>query len=684
MIAFYLTRIKKFYENYDIQVKDIVISIPSYCSNVERQSILDAAEIANLKCLRVINESTAIALQYGFFRKKDLDAKEERRVAFVDVGHSKTTITIASFVQGKTKIIIHKSDRNLGARDFDWAILQQIGGEFNEKYGADPRKNQRCIVRMLEAVEKARKMLSSVPDANINIDYLLEEEDLTKLITRDEFEKLIDPQVRTFTDLLKQTITDSGLSTEQIHSVEMIGDATRTPIILDITKQCFNKTELFRTLNSLETVAKGSALQAAMLSPLFSVSSFVVEEYNALPCSITYRFADTGAAVVKEIFSRGSMFPLTKTVTFDNKTGDMDLLVHYSDNAKILEGLPTQVARYMVKAGKQKHADNKLGGSKVKFQFKVCNNIHQIPVLEACELIEEWTEEVKIPVKAPTPAAAPAGEKKDGEEAKDEKKDLPPMPQQYETQQRKKTRTDPISFDTQAHALPPDTRKQFKGLEDQLYIDDRKYLDLKESKNKLETLCYNYRDNLNEYGSYEKYMEAGAKAAFLQTIGETVEWLYGEGENSTLEEYNKRVIAFQATGEPVKKRYIFYTTIDDCYKRFEELTVFCNQQLAEIAHLTDEQRNSVIGKIQVARDYMNTLKSEIDAKPKTADPTTTIAEVDNKINMLQAEAKAIFATPVPKPPAEEKPAEKSDAKAEEPAKDASAEPEKPAADADMN
>lgn len=210
VIAFYLTRIKKFYESYDIQVKDIVISIPSYCSNVERQSILDAAEIANLKCLRVINESTAIALQYGFFRKKDLDAKEERRVAFVDVGHSKTTITIASFVQGKTKMLIHKSDRNLGARDFDWAILQQIGGEFNEKYGADPRKNQRCIIRMLEAVEKARKMLSSVPDANINIDYLLEEEDLTKLITREEFEKLIDPQVRTFTDLLKQTITDSG------------------------------------------------------------------------------------------------------------------------------------------------------------------------------------------------------------------------------------------------------------------------------------------------------------------------------------------------------------------------------------------------------------------------------------------------------------------------------------------
>ena len=210
IVAFFLTRLQKFYENADITCRDVVLSVPSYLSNVERQALLDAADIAGLRCLRLINESTAIALQYGFFRKKDLDAKEERRVAFVDLGNSKTTITIASFVQGKTKIIIHKSDRNLGARDFDWALLEKVGGDFATKFGADPRKNSRCIVRMLESIEKTRKMLSSVPDAPLNIDYLLEEEDLNCLVKRDEFEQLIDPLLRRFTDLIKQTITDSG------------------------------------------------------------------------------------------------------------------------------------------------------------------------------------------------------------------------------------------------------------------------------------------------------------------------------------------------------------------------------------------------------------------------------------------------------------------------------------------
>ena len=210
ILGYYLTKLKKYFEKAEINTRDVVLSIPSYCSNVERQSLLDAAEIAGLKCLRVINESTAIALNYGFFRKKDLDAKEARVVAFVDLGHSKTTITLASFVQGKTKIICHKSDRNLGARDFDWEIMQVIGGKFAEKYGADPRKNVRCQIRMLEAIEKARKIISSGPDSNINIDYLLEEEDLNHNLTREDFEKMIDPFLRRYVDLIKATIAESG------------------------------------------------------------------------------------------------------------------------------------------------------------------------------------------------------------------------------------------------------------------------------------------------------------------------------------------------------------------------------------------------------------------------------------------------------------------------------------------
>ena len=210
MLAFYLRKLHEFYVKAEAPTKDIVLTIPSYCSNTERQSLVDAAEIAGFKCLRVINESTAIAYNYGFFRKNDLSTDSERVVAFVDMGHSKTTVTIAGFKQKECRIITHRSDRNLGGRDLDYAIMQKVGEEFMKKYGDDPRENVRCRLRMLETIEKARKMLSGDTESSINIEYLLNEEDLVRKMQREEFEQLIDPQMRQLSGLLRETIQSSG------------------------------------------------------------------------------------------------------------------------------------------------------------------------------------------------------------------------------------------------------------------------------------------------------------------------------------------------------------------------------------------------------------------------------------------------------------------------------------------
>lgn len=154
VLAYYLKKTKTFFENSGIATNEVVLSVPAYFSNVERQGILDAAEIAGLKCIRLINESTAIALNYGFFRKADLPDKDPRNVVFVDLGHSKLTVTIASFLKGKMRIIVHKSDRNIGARNMDALLVEKLGGEFAKKVGSDPRKNVRARLRMLDVIEK--------------------------------------------------------------------------------------------------------------------------------------------------------------------------------------------------------------------------------------------------------------------------------------------------------------------------------------------------------------------------------------------------------------------------------------------------------------------------------------------------------------------------------------------------
>lgn len=113
--------------------------------------------------------------------------------------------------------------------------METIGEEFNKEFGTDPRKNLRCKLRMFEAIEKARKIISSTADSVIGIDSLLDDEDLTRRLSREEFETICDPILRKFVDLLNATVEMSGINVDDIHSVEMVGDATRTPIVLNLT-----------------------------------------------------------------------------------------------------------------------------------------------------------------------------------------------------------------------------------------------------------------------------------------------------------------------------------------------------------------------------------------------------------------------------------------------------------------
>lgn len=101
-----MSKLKTFFSKHEDKT-DVVIAVPPYYSAVERQAVLDACKIGNVNCLKLVNDNTAVALSYGFFRRKEFKENEATNVAFVDVGHAKSTVTIASFTQKKVKIITH-------------------------------------------------------------------------------------------------------------------------------------------------------------------------------------------------------------------------------------------------------------------------------------------------------------------------------------------------------------------------------------------------------------------------------------------------------------------------------------------------------------------------------------------------------------------------------------------------
>lgn len=162
------------------------------------------------------------------------------------------------------------------------------------------------------------------------------------------------------------------------------------PIIQEQIKLIYYKKELSRTLNSMDCIARGAALQAAMLNSNFQTAQFEIEEFNKLPISISYKLKDHKNVSTKELFCIGSNFPASKSLTFENKLGGCDLLIHYSDKAHILNGLPNQIAQYEIAEGKPEQATIT---QKNSFMMKIQNNIHNIAYLEQAYINSEWTEE---------------------------------------------------------------------------------------------------------------------------------------------------------------------------------------------------------------------------------------------------------------------------------------------------
>ena len=125
------------------------------------------------------------------------------------------------------------------------------------------------------------------------------------------------------------------INPDDVEFVELVGDTTRIAILQDNIKMLFKKTELQRTLNALEVVARGSALQCAMLTPNFSVQPFKLSDYNNLPVSVTYKFneAEAKEKMYPNFFKVGQKFPMSQELTWADKEGDLSVAINYGQDA---------------------------------------------------------------------------------------------------------------------------------------------------------------------------------------------------------------------------------------------------------------------------------------------------------------------------------------------------------------
>lgn len=386
-----------------LPVSDVVMSVPAWFTDVQRRSLIDAAEVAGLKLLRLVNDTTATALGWGI-TKLDLPAPEEkpRRVAFVDIGHSNYTCSIVEFKKGELTVKSTAYDRHFGGRDLNLALVNHLQKEFKGKYKIDIATNPKALVRVEAAAEKLKKILSANQQAPINIESLMNDVDVSAMITRQEFEAMVEPLLLRVPAPLERALADAKLTKDDIDIIELVGGSTRVPAIKERIQAFFGKTLSF-TLNQDEAVARGCAFGCAILSPVFKVRDFSVQDIVNYPIEFSWEkdvdIPDEDTSLT--VFNRGNVLPSTKILTFYRKQ-PFDLEARYAVPEDLPGKMSPFIGRFSVKGVK---ADPKMEFMICKLKARV--NIHGVLNVESGYFVEDQEVEEEV------------DEKKEGDDKKD-------------------------------------------------------------------------------------------------------------------------------------------------------------------------------------------------------------------------------------------------------------------------
>lgn len=346
ILAMLLAHLKQIAEkNLEAAVSDCVIGIPCYFTDLQRRDFLHAAEIAGLKPLRLMHDCTATALGYGIY-KTDFPKSGPSHVVFVDIGQCDTQVAVASFEPGHMKILSHAFDSNLGGRDFDEVLFGYFASQFTEKYNIDVYSNTRASIRLRQACEKLKKVLSANPEAPLTIECLMDEKDVKGFIKREDFEKLSLDLLERIRIPCRKALEDSGLTVDRIHVVELVGSGSRIPSIARVLASLFGR-EPSRTVNASECVARGCALQCAMLSPVFRVREYEVQD--ALPFLIGFLSNEGPISTPSNgvLFPRGHPFPSLKILTL-HRHSTFHLEAFYADLNELPPGTSPKISSFTI------------------------------------------------------------------------------------------------------------------------------------------------------------------------------------------------------------------------------------------------------------------------------------------------------------------------------------------------
>jgi len=641
--------------------RDWVVTIPGYYTDAQKRAFLAGCEIAGLKGIqRLMHENTATALAYGIFKdiRKEFTKDNPANVMFIDLGASSYSCSIVAFEPGKLIMKTAQYDPDLGGRDFDQVVAEWIAHKFEEKYkgklSARPMEKPKVVLKLLAAAEKGKKTLSpaGVREARIGLECLMDDFDFNVVLKAAEYEEICAPLLARLSGPVERALAETKLQASDLTSIEIVGGGTRVGCvkrklaeILGLDKNATNN-GLSTTMNADEAIARGAALQSAILSPRFKVLPYEIVEFQPFPVKVSWEgdvsnaeeegMEIDGKTSESDIptnsvimFNRGSNFNSVRRVTL-RRPGKFEVKASYdsaSPESQFPEGVANDIATFIIKAPE---------GPENKIRVNIKQDINGIILLSSAQMVEEVMEEE--PTESET-------EMKDGEENKKEES----------SEKKKKVKKTNLEC-SERHSIEWFKKTIEKAHEEEVAMSnvDRLVKETSDKRNELESYLYDMRDKIISDYHLAPYGTESEKSSFSALLETTENWLYEDGFDAKKSVYAEKLEELKKIGNPIEFRQKEAAgrsnALDTLKSSVEKYNNWLNSSSGndEFSHISYDEFTKCHDKCDEVSAWMYEKMEAQGNKELFEDPAFTIADVNGKHKELSSILNMTMSKPKPK------------------------------------
>lgn len=571
LVAMYFNKLKStLLTDTKGNINDVVLAVPAYFVDAQRRAVADAAVIAGLNPVRIVNDVSAAIVGHGVFRT-DLPEDEPKKIAVVDIGYSDYTVSVVALKKGDGRVLSTETNKDFGGRDIDLAIANHFTKVFQDKYNIDVRTNPKAWGRVLQQSERLKKILSANTTGMFNLESLMDDIDVSASMQREELEEYLAPVLANIHVPVQKALADAGVTVDDLDAIEVIGGCTRVPSLKEKISQAFGGRALSFTLNQDEAIARGATFLCAVHSPTVRVRPFKFEDINLH--SVTFNWDKSGDEDTDhlEVFPRGSSFPSTKVVTLFRKA-DFSLSADYTHPEQLDQGISSHIGDWLIKG-----VEPAANGDAVAVKLKLRQDPSGLYIVESAYTAEETEVEESVQGEA---GAEP----------------------QTKVVKKWVKKADLVIEHTPIQ-LTPQARDALVEKEAQMAAEDKLVADTEDRKNALEEYIYDIRDKLD--GVLAEFAQPDEKDRLLELSNATEEWLYGEGEEATKGQYVAKYEELASIGNLIKGRQA---------SKLEE------ERQAKLAKKEAEQHQKMAEKIQADKAAREAEQAKNSEEKTEAEP----------------------------------------------------------------